>query len=142
MEMIIEGISILQVLLDMIVILVLILNSYNMKRKMRNKNFYFIVNLAATDIVGFFLMMTCIEIEKVSWSYKKDTPDKFSEKMTSGCQVLMAILNFAYMNSVFATISLTVDRFFFIYKPLTYECIMNKGSCLNSRTALSRLFLH
>ena len=128
MEVVIMIISILQVLLNSIVILVLVLNSIT--RRIRNKNFFFIVNLAATDIVGFIFMLVCLEIQKDSWSYKSSPPNLFSAKITLGCQKQMAILTFSYLNSVLATIFLTVDRFLFIYKSLHYESFMNKVICL------------
>ena len=130
MEVVIMIISILQVLLNMLVILVLILNSVIRKMRNKNKNFFFIVNLAGTDIVGFILMVVCLEIQKDSWSYKSSPPDVFSAKISSGCQKQIAILTFSYLNSVFATIFLTVDRFLFIYKSLHYESFMNRVSCL------------
>lgn len=124
MELAITIMSILQVILNILVIVVLITNG--IKREVKIKNFHFIVNVAATDIIGFILMIWCLEIQKDSWSYKSFDPEIFTEKMTAGCQTQMALIMFSYQNSVFATIFLTLDRFLVIYKPFEYELIMTQ----------------
>ena len=61
----------------MIVIIILVLYAINMKDK--NNSFYFIVNLAVTDIVGFLLLLVAFKIQELQrfWSrYFLDENDR------------------------------------------------------------------
>ena len=51
MEVVVTGLSGVQVLLNLMIIIILTLYCINNKQK-NNNSFYYIVNLAATDIVG------------------------------------------------------------------------------------------
>ena len=62
MELGVMIVSSIQVLLNMMVIIILVLYAFNMKDK--NNSFYFIVNLAATDIVGFILLSVAFKIQE------------------------------------------------------------------------------
>ena len=126
-EIIVTVLSSLQVLLNLLVIIVLALYVFNMKVK--NNSFYFIINLAATDIVGFLLLLAALKIQESTWSNEAYGPDIFTLKMTKGCQRQMALLSFSYLNTILATVSLTLDRFLFISKSLRYKIIVTKESC-------------
>ena len=128
MELGVMIVSSTQVLLNMMVILVLALYAKNIKDK--NNSFYFIVNLAATDIVGFLLLLVAFKIQESALDYKDSGPDIFLMKMTEGCQIQMGLLSFSYLHTIFATVSLTFERFLFISYPFKYKIIITKESCL------------
>ena len=121
-----------QVVLNLLIIIILVI--YAINKKVENNSFYFIINLATTDLVGFLMLLIALQIQASTWSHQRDytayDPDLFSSrKMRAGCRVQIGILHFSYLNTVFATISLTVDRFLFISKPLTYGIFVTKVSC-------------
>ena len=124
MELGVTTLSVIQFLLNMTIIIVLMLNGIN--KKVKNNSFYFIVNLAATDLVGFILIIVALKIQENSWTYKSSSSDVFSEKMTKGCQRQINLFTFSYLNTVLATVFLTLDRFLFISKPLTYSILVTK----------------
>ena len=111
-----------QVILNLFIIIILII--YAINKNVENNSIYFIINLATTDLVGFVMLLIALQTQTSTWSHQRDyatyDPDDFSMKMMAGFRLQMVILTFSYLNTIFATISLTVDRFLFISKPLTY----------------------
>lgn len=115
--------SSIQVLLNLPIIIILIM--YLRKKNIDKNSFFFIINLAMTDVVSFLILLIAIQIRASYWSNQVD-PDIFSSKMRDGCRINMGLLSFSYLNTIFATLTLTVDRFLFISKPLTYGIFVTK----------------
>ena len=119
-----------QVVFNLFIIIILII--YAINKNVENNSFYFIVNLATTDLIGFMMLLIALQTQTSYWSHQRDytayDPVEYSSKMRAGCRVQLGI-TFSYLNTVFATISLTVDRFLFISKPLTYGIFVTKESC-------------
>ena len=132
MEWIAYGLSSLQVILNLFIIIILII--YVINKDVDNKSFYFIINLATTDIVGFLMFIIVMQIRSSYWSkhgdYTSYDPDASSSKMSDMCPVNMGLLTFSYLNTISATLLLTVDRFLFISKSLKYGVLVTKESCL------------
>ena len=120
-----------QVVLNLFIVIILII--YAINKNVENNSFYFIINLATTDLIGFMMLLISLQIQASIWSHQSEyaayDPDVFSSKMRTGCSIQMGILTFSYLNTIFATISLTVDRFLFISKPLRYGIFVTKESC-------------
>ena len=126
------GLSSFQVILNLSIIIILII--YVINKDVENNSFYFIINLATTDIVGFLMFIIVIQIRSSYWSkhgdYTSYDPDVSSSKMSDMCPVNMGLLTFSYLNTISATLLLTVDRFLFISKSLKYGVLVTKESCL------------
>ena len=123
MELTVTILSSLQVLLNMAVIIILML--YGVNKKVNNSS-YFIVNLAATDIVGFLVLIYALQIQESALVNKVSDPDLFLSEMAEGCHKQMALLSFSYLNTILATVFLTHDRYLFISKPFRYQIIVTK----------------
>eukprot|EP00092_Neocalanus_flemingeri_P014414 GFUD01015549.1.p1 GENE.GFUD01015549.1~~GFUD01015549.1.p1 ORF type:complete len:458 (+),score=72.20 GFUD01015549.1:61-1434(+) len=117
-----------QVVLNMFVIVVLLL--YPKINESQFNSFYFIINLAATDLIGFVMTITSVFIQQNVWNHQKDynffNPEIFVKKMRTGCRWQMGLLTFSYLNTVLATTFLTLDRNIFISKPLRYSLFVTK----------------
>ena len=117
-----------QFLLNIFVMVVLLL--YPKSKNAMFNSFYFIINLAATDLVGFVMTITSVIIQQQVWSHQKDytafDPETFSRKMKTGCRWQMGLLTFSYLNTVLATMFLTLDRNIFISRPLRYSLFVTK----------------
>ena len=123
--------SSLHVLLNTMVVLVLAFYCRN-SRHFDNSG-YFIINLAITDLVGFVMLFISLLIQQSIWNEQSDyelfDPLTYSTQLRSGCQMQMGLLTFSYLNTVFATGCLTVDRYVFITRPMRYKAI--SGSTIN-----------
>ena len=120
------GPSSFQVILNLSIIIILII--YVINKDVENNSFYFIINLATTDIVGFLMFIIVMQIK--DHDYTLYDPDVSSSKRSDMCPVKQGLLAFSYLNTISATLLLTVDRFLFISKSLKYGVLVTKESCL------------
>ena len=129
MEVVVTGLSGVQVFLNLMIIIILTLYCINNKEK-NNNSFYYIVNLAATDIVGFLLIFISLKFQDYAWAGKTLVYDEFQQRMAESCHNQMGLLSFSWLNTILATVFLTFDRFLFISRPFDYKIIATKESCL------------
>ena len=129
MDFVIYALSSIQVPLNLFMILILVL--YPKNSNPNYNSFIFITNLAVTDIIGLILIISSVFIQQNVWShqnnYAKFNPIAFEEKMKFGCRIQMGLLTFSYLNTVLATMFLTLDRSIFICRPLKYKLLVTTG---------------
>ena len=112
-----------QFVLNLTVIGIVLLNKFTKKQQRNQYVFAFILNLAFSDLVGFAINITDVVVEK--WIFPEDyflhDPESFGRRMTRGCIIQSAILEFAYVQSLLATSFLTLERYLLIAKPFDYD---------------------
>ena len=140
-----HALSIIPLPLNIFVISVLLV--YLRSANIHQNSFYFIINLAITDIFGSILNIifinlnlntwshqNCEKIKVNAWSYelncgRSDPAAKFTlaPNMILVCSWQIGLFTFSYLNTVLATGFLSLDRFLFIYKPLKYSITMTNA---------------
>ena len=101
MDLIIYTLVSFQLPLNIFIICVLLLNKSN---NTNFNSFYFIINLATTDIVGFIMTITSVFIQQTVWSHQRDYSDfdlsGFSTRVKTGCCWQISLLTFFYLNTM------------------------------------------
>ena len=70
-------------------------------------------------------------IQQHVWSHQQDyssfDPEEYANKLKPGCQWIHGLLTFSYLNTVIATLFLTLDRNIFISRPLRYSLFVTRN---------------
>lgn len=123
----IYGIGICQLLLNLAVIFTIIFyklsNNKSNVQKSGSYVFLFILNLAVEDTLGFAITITHLIYDEWMFeaNYWLDEPRLFYQRLEHGCKVQTGIMSFVYVHSLLSTMFLTLERYFLITKPFTYD---------------------
>ena len=98
-----------QALLNTGVILVLSLAATVCQQRLSN-GLLFLLNLAVSDFLHAIIIFVNF-YRFHNQNYDREDPDKFAEMSTEGCRWKSLAMSFIYMQSMMATIILTMDRY-------------------------------